>query len=33
MRQVGQEISTKVRYLELSSRPDFQDEFIKAMYF
>jgi len=33
MRQVGQEISTKVRYLELSSRPDFQDEFVKAMFF
>ena len=33
MRQVAQEISVKVRYLELSSRPDFQDEFIKAMYF
>lgn len=33
MRQVSQEISKKVKYIELSSRPDFQEEFIKAMSF
>ena len=33
MRQVSQEISTKVKYIELSSRLDFQEEFIKAMSF
>ena len=33
MREVSQEISKKVNYIELSSRPDFQEEFIKAMSF
>jgi len=33
MREVSQEISNKVKYIELSSRPDFQEEFIKAMSF
>ena len=33
MREVGEEISKKVKYVELSSRPDFQEEFIKAMIF
>jgi len=33
MRELSQEISKKVKYIELSSRPDFQDEFIKAMIF
>jgi len=33
MREVTQEISKKVKYIELSSRPDFQEEFIKAMSF
>ena len=33
MREVSQEISKKVKYIELSSRPDFQEEFIKAMSF
>jgi uncharacterized 2Fe-2S/4Fe-4S cluster protein (DUF4445 family) len=33
MREVGREISEKVKYIELSSRPDFQEEFIEAMFF
>jgi len=33
MREVSEEISKKVKYVELSSRPDFQEEFIKAMIF
>ncbi|MHC2995003.1 MAG: DUF4445 domain-containing protein [Candidatus Atribacteria bacterium] len=33
MREVSQEISKKVKYVELSLRPDFQEEFIKAMSF
>jgi len=33
MRELSQEISKKVKYVELSSRPDFQEEFIKAMIF
>lgn len=33
MREVSEEISKKVKYVELSSRPDFQEEFIKAMSF
>jgi len=33
MREVSQEISRKVKYVELSSRPDFQEEFIRAMSF
>jgi len=33
MREVSQEMSKKVKYIELSSRPDFQEEFIKAMSF
>lgn len=33
MREVSQEISKKVKYVELSSRSDFQEEFIKAMSF
>jgi len=33
MRKLSQEISKKVKYVELSSRPDFQEEFIKAMFF
>jgi len=33
MRQVSQEISMKVKYIELSSQPDFQEEFIRAIYF
>ncbi len=33
MREVSQEISKKVKYVELSSRTDFQEEFIKAMSF
>lgn len=33
MREVSQEISNKVKYVELSSRTDFQEEFIKAMFF
>jgi uncharacterized 2Fe-2S/4Fe-4S cluster protein (DUF4445 family) len=33
MRKVGEEISKKVKYVELSSRPDFQEEFIKAIIF
>ena len=33
MREVSQEISKKVKYIELSSRSDFQEEFIKAMSF
>jgi len=33
MREVGEEISKKVKYVELSSRSDFQEEFIKAISF
>ncbi|MBE3126659.1 MAG: DUF4445 domain-containing protein [Candidatus Atribacteria bacterium] len=33
LRELSQEISKKVKYIELSSRPDFQEEFIKAMIF
>ena len=33
MREVGEEISKKVKYVELSSRPDFQEEFMDAMFF
>jgi len=33
MREVSEEISKKVKYVELSSRLDFQEEFIKAMIF
>jgi uncharacterized 2Fe-2S/4Fe-4S cluster protein (DUF4445 family) len=33
MREVSEEISKKIKYVELSSRPDFQEEFIKAMIF
>lgn len=33
MRKVSEEISKKVKYVELSSRSDFQEEFIKAMIF
>jgi uncharacterized 2Fe-2S/4Fe-4S cluster protein (DUF4445 family) len=33
MREVSEEISKKVKYVELSSRTDFQEEFIKAMIF
>ena len=33
MREVSQEISNKVKYVELSSRTDFQEEFIKAISF
>jgi uncharacterized 2Fe-2S/4Fe-4S cluster protein (DUF4445 family) len=33
MRKVGEEISKKVKYVELSSRSDFQEEFIKAIIF
>ena len=33
MRELSQEISKKVKYIELSSRPDFQEEFIEAMFF
>jgi uncharacterized 2Fe-2S/4Fe-4S cluster protein (DUF4445 family) len=33
MRELSQEISKKVKYVELSSRPDFQEEFIKAIIF
>lgn len=33
LRELSQEISKKVKYIELSSRPDFQEEFIEAMFF
>ncbi|MDD5016032.1 MAG: ASKHA domain-containing protein [Atribacterota bacterium] len=33
MRKTSQKISEKIRYIELSSRPDFQEEFIEAMFF
>ena len=33
MRELSQEISKKVKYVELSSRPDFQKEFMEAMFF
>jgi len=33
MRKISQKISKKIRYIELSSRTDFQEEFIKAMSF
>jgi uncharacterized 2Fe-2S/4Fe-4S cluster protein (DUF4445 family) len=33
MREMVEEISKKVKYVELSSRPDFQEEFIEAMFF
>ena len=33
MREVGEEIYKKVKYVELSSRPDFQKEFMEAMFF
>ena len=33
MREAGEEISKKVKYVELSSRPDFQKEFMDAMFF
>ncbi|MCJ7657118.1 MAG: ATP-binding protein, partial [Candidatus Atribacteria bacterium] len=33
MRKISQKISKKIRYIELSSRPDFQEEFIEAMFF
>ncbi|HZK12818.1 MAG TPA: ASKHA domain-containing protein [Atribacterota bacterium] len=33
MRKISQKISEKIRYIELSSRPDFQEEFTEAMFF
>ena len=33
MRKISQKISKKIRYIELSSRPDFQEEFTEAMFF
>lgn len=33
MRKTSQKISEKIRYIELSSRPDFQEEFTEAMFF
>jgi len=33
MRKISQKISKKIKYIELSSRPDFQEEFIEAMFF
>jgi len=33
MRKISQKISKKIRYIELSSRSDFQEEFIEAMFF
>jgi uncharacterized 2Fe-2S/4Fe-4S cluster protein (DUF4445 family) len=33
MRELSQEISKKIKYVELSSHPDFQEEFIKAIIF
>ncbi|HAJ33945.1 MAG TPA: hypothetical protein DCK79_11450 [Candidatus Atribacteria bacterium] len=33
MREKCQKIAKKVKYIELSSRPDFQEEFTKAMFF
>jgi uncharacterized 2Fe-2S/4Fe-4S cluster protein (DUF4445 family) len=33
MRKISQKISKKIIYIELSSRPDFQEEFTEAMFF
>jgi len=33
MREKCQKIAKKVKYIELSSRPDFQEEFTEAMFF
>jgi len=33
MREISEEVSRKVKYIELSSRPDFQDEFVQALFF
>jgi len=33
MRKISQKISKKIKYIELSSRPDFQEEFIEALFF
>jgi len=33
MRKISQKISKEIRYIELSSRPDFQEEFTEAMFF
>ncbi len=33
MRKLSKEISNEVKYIELSSRPDFQEEFVEAMFF
>jgi uncharacterized 2Fe-2S/4Fe-4S cluster protein (DUF4445 family) len=32
-RKICERISKNIKYIELSSRPDFQEEFIKAMFF
>ena len=32
-REICEKISKDIKYIELSSRPDFQEEFIKAMFF
>ena len=33
IRKLSQEITKEVKYIELSSRPDFQEEFMEAMFF
>jgi len=33
MRKISQKISEEIGYIELSSRPDFQEEFTEAMFF
>jgi uncharacterized 2Fe-2S/4Fe-4S cluster protein (DUF4445 family) len=33
MRETAKEMSKKVTYIELSSRSDFQEEFMKALFF
>jgi uncharacterized 2Fe-2S/4Fe-4S cluster protein (DUF4445 family) len=33
MRKLSKEIAKEVKYIELSSRPDFQEEFVEAMFF
>jgi len=32
-REICEKISKDIKYIELSSRADFQEEFIKAMFF
>jgi len=33
MKKIGRKTAKEIEYIELSSRPDFQKEFVEAMFF